>query len=128
MTAVNIPAMPPRVQAIMKRVCEHYRISLADLLGKGATQREARPRFVVAHLLRTGHRIAGAPPSLPQIGRWMNRDHTSVHNMLVRFEELRDELDWREDVTWADPAEKAPIRPPAGHRLQMRQDMAEAMA
>lgn len=127
MTPVTIPAMPARVRAIMDRVCAHYGIGINDLLHHGRTQATCRARFVVAHLIRTGVNEAGASPSLPQIGLWMNRDHTSILNMLRRYDELRDEIDWREDFTSAAPAQIAPFtHPPANHRLQMRQDMAEA--
>lgn len=119
MTTATIPTMPPSVADILRQVCRSSAISIEELVGPQRLKAFARARFEAVYRIRNEIKIAGCEPSLPQIGRWLNRDHTSVPNALRRYEELG-----------ARPASR-PARiliDPAPHRHQMMQDLAEASA
>jgi hypothetical protein len=81
------PAMPLvlSVQTIQRAVCEHYGVSLSDLLSSRRTQAVVLPRQVAVWLCRqlTAH-------SLPAIGHHFGgRDHTTMLHAARRIDELR---------------------------------------
>lgn len=125
---VTIPAMPGRVREIMEQVCARNGMRLPDLLGQSRMKTFAHARFEAAAQIHAQIKIGCAPPSLPQIGRWMNRDHTSILNALRRHKELFGESWMPVSSTAAPRALCVRQTPPAKHRLQMLSDLAEAIA
>ncbi|WP_226552963.1 helix-turn-helix domain-containing protein [Celeribacter naphthalenivorans] len=67
-TAINTAS------AIATRVAEKYGITLGDLRGPERTRNIAHPRQEAMAAIRA----ARPDMSLPQIGRFFNRDHTTV--------------------------------------------------
>lgn len=74
------------IEEIQKKVAEHYRIRLADLLSPRRARPVARPRQVAMYLAKvlTTH-------SLPEIGRkFSGRDHTTIIHGIRKIEALMD--------------------------------------
>lgn len=66
------PAKPPTMRARLDDVCARYHVGQATILSRTRYQTFVRPRQELMWLLRQdGY-------SLPQIGQFMNRHHTSV--------------------------------------------------
>lgn len=73
------------VEEIQKRVCDHYRLKLADMSSKRRDRIIARPRQVAMYLSKYL-----TPRSLPEIGqRFGGRDHTTVIHAIRQVEKLR---------------------------------------
>jgi chromosomal replication initiator protein len=73
------------IEEIQKRVAEHYRLRMADMLSARRARAVARPRQVAMYLAKQL-----TPRSLPEIGRkFGGRDHTTVMHAIRRIEELR---------------------------------------
>jgi chromosomal replication initiator protein len=73
------------IDDIQRRVAEHYRLKLGDLLSPRRAREVARPRQVAMYLAKQL-----TPRSLPEIGRrFGGRDHTTVMHAVKRIEELR---------------------------------------
>jgi chromosomal replication initiator protein len=73
------------IDDIQRKVAEHYRLRLTDLLSARRAREVARPRQVAMYLAK---RLT--PRSLPEIGRrFGGRDHTTVMHAVKRIEELR---------------------------------------
>ncbi len=69
---------------IIKKVCEHYNIRQADLLGPSRARNNARPRQMAMYLCKTL-----TTRSLPEIGRKLGRrDHTTILHGVRKIEEL----------------------------------------
>ena len=69
---------------IIKKVCEHYHIRQADLLGPSRARNNARPRQMAMYLCKTL-----TTRSLPEIGRKLGRrDHTTILHGVRKIEEL----------------------------------------
>ena len=64
---------PIDVPMIRELACEHYSVSLQELDSKRRMRRVARPRQVAMFLAKRWTSL-----SLPEIGRWFDRDHTTV--------------------------------------------------
>jgi hypothetical protein len=89
------PAVPPAlsVRTIQRAVCEHYGVSLLDLLSSRRTKAVVLPRWVAVWLSR---RLTAY--SLPAIGQHFgHRDHATILHSVRRIDELRQ----------ADPAMQA---------------------
>ena len=72
------------IDAIQRKVAEHYELRLSDLLGPRRTRSIARPRQMAMYLAK---RLTNR--SLPEIGRHFGRrDHTTVMHGVRRIEEL----------------------------------------
>ena len=72
--------IPPRAAAILAQVAANWHVSTSDLLGRDRRRFAVRPRqeaWARLYALRTG-RTSDATYSLPQIGGWFDRDHTTV--------------------------------------------------
>lgn len=67
-------SLPPRVWAILSEVAIERQVSVDEILGRSATQRVSSARGDAAYRLRS----LTPRPSLPRIGRWLGRDHSSV--------------------------------------------------
>jgi hypothetical protein len=81
------PAVPPMlgIRTIQRVVCEHYGVSLVDLLSSRRTKAIVLPRQVAVWLCR---RLT--PHSLPAIGpHFGGRDHTTMLHNARRIDELR---------------------------------------
>lgn len=73
------------IDDIQRRVAEHYRLKLHDLVSPRRARAVARPRQVAMYLAKQL-----TPRSLPEIGRrFGGRDHTTVMHAVRRIEELR---------------------------------------
>lgn len=73
------------IDEIQRKVAEHYRLKLSDLLSARRAREVARPRQVAMYLAKKL-----TPRSLPEIGRrFGGRDHTTVMHAVKRIEELR---------------------------------------
>jgi chromosomal replication initiator protein len=73
------------IDDIQRKVAEHYRLKLSDLLCARRAREVARPRQVAMYLAKKL-----TPRSLPEIGRrFGGRDHTTVMHAVKRIEELR---------------------------------------
>jgi len=73
------------IDEIQRKVAEHYRLKMADLLSARRAREVARPRQVAMYLAKKL-----TPRSLPEIGRrFGGRDHTTVMHAVKRIEELR---------------------------------------
>ena len=97
----------PSIASIEKAVCAQMNVTPAELRSKDRSRRVARPRQVVMFLAREI-----TSNSLPQIGKYFGRDHTTVlhgHRTIqqicaksIRFSNRVDEIrncvipqDWR---------------------------------
>jgi chromosomal replication initiator protein len=73
------------IDEIQRKVAEHYRLKLPDLLSARRAREVARPRQVAMYLAK---KLTAR--SLPEIGRrFGGRDHTTVMHAVKRIEELR---------------------------------------
>lgn len=73
------------IDEIQRKVAEHYKLRLADLLSASRARDVARPRQVAMYLAKKL-----TPRSLPEIGRrFGGRDHTTVMHAVKRIEALR---------------------------------------
>ncbi|GGI75812.1 chromosomal replication initiator protein DnaA [Polymorphobacter multimanifer] len=73
------------IDDIQRKVAEHYKLKMADLLSARRAREVARPRQVAMYLAKKL-----TPRSLPEIGRrFGGRDHTTVMHAVKRIEELR---------------------------------------
>ncbi|MFQ3667133.1 MAG: chromosomal replication initiator protein DnaA [Sphingomonadaceae bacterium] len=73
------------IDDIQRRVAEHYRLKLNDLVSPRRAREVARPRQVAMYLAKQL-----TPRSLPEIGRrFGGRDHTTVMHAVKRIETLR---------------------------------------
>jgi chromosomal replication initiator protein len=73
------------IDEIQRKVAEHYKLRLSDLLSARRSVDVARPRQVAMYLAKQF-----TPRSLPEIGRkFGGRDHTTVMHAVKRIEELR---------------------------------------
>ena len=73
------------IDDIQRKVAEHYRLKMSDLLCARRAREVARPRQVAMYLAKKL-----TPRSLPEIGRrFGGRDHTTVMHAVKRIEALR---------------------------------------
>ena len=73
------------IDDIQRKVAEHYRLKMTDLLSPRRAREVARPRQVAMYLAK---KLTAR--SLPEIGRrFGGRDHTTVMHAVKRIEELR---------------------------------------
>ena len=78
---------PARLATIAERVCEKTGISHRAFLSHNRSQRYARPRHLFAWLARET-----TNQSYPQIGRALQRDHTTIINSHRRAVALREHV------------------------------------
>ena len=81
-----VPPMPPVARDILEAVARANGLTAADLVGRSTRRAVAAPRAEVILRMRNEVTVLGRPPSLPQIGRWMNRDHTTVLYAIAKLE------------------------------------------
>ncbi len=73
------------IDDIQRKVAEHYKLKMSDLLSARRAREVARPRQVAMYLAKKL-----TPRSLPEIGRrFGGRDHTTVMHAVKRIESLR---------------------------------------
>ena len=87
---------PVTIDEIQNKVCAHYAVKHADLLGQSRARLIARPRQIAMYLCKTL-----TTKSLPDIGRaFGDRDHTTVLHAVRKIEELlRFEPEFARDIT-----------------------------
>lgn len=71
-------SMPDSVWEIILQTCKDFEVPPIQLFSPLQTKAVARTRAEAMRRVREIVRIAQMKPSYPQIGRWFNRDHTSV--------------------------------------------------
>lgn len=74
-----------RIRAIQRSVCQHYGVTLTDMLSQRRDAAVMRPRQIAVWLCKklTGH-------SLPMIGRHFGRrDHTTILHSVRKIEDKR---------------------------------------
>lgn len=83
-----------RARAILCRVAQHYQVKTADIRSKNRHQTLVTIRWVAMWLM---YRAGG---STPQIGRWLDRDHTTVmsglrqiRDMAAKYPDVRETLE-----------------------------------
>ena len=74
----------PSVEAIMRAACAHFGVTLLDMQSHRRSKHINRPRQIAAYL---ANQLTSQ--SLPQIGRRMERDHTTIVHSIRRIETLR---------------------------------------
>lgn len=77
----SLPREPKRRVALI--VVEHYKVGWPDLCGPLRIGHIVRPRQVFCYIC---HRVCRE--SLPRIGRFISRDHSTVINGVLRIEQL----------------------------------------
>lgn len=96
--------MKLRLTDIQMAVCRHFGITSDDLLGDGRERKFAEPRQICFYLARRLTTLSAA-----QIGRRMNRDHSTVlYGIMItakRYEE--QSYFWRNiNKLWLDLTER----------------------
>lgn len=82
----DIPT-PTAVREVLDAVVEVFGISLADLKGRGKAREYVLARAVAVRLIRDRVWEDGAPRhSLPMIGRYLGRDHSTICHALDNFD------------------------------------------
>lgn len=85
---------PIKSAATLEIVAEWFDISIKDILGPRRTRNLVNARSVVAFILRNYTSM-----SLPEIGEFLDRDHSSVIAAVKRIDTLvAKEVSWRVDV------------------------------
>ena len=77
-TPIGCGQIPPRVVQIIRDVARDHGIEPHRILEDERTRKIATARWEAMQLVRSLELANGKPPSFTQIGRWFNRDHTSV--------------------------------------------------
>ena len=95
-TRPNTPPRGPAMRSVLEAVARAFGVAPDQILGPGQARAAVRPRQITMHLVR--ELCAGA--SLPAIGHFLSRDHTTVlygcrcaEALLARdvaYRELRD--------------------------------------
>lgn len=80
---VEAALQTPTINAVQRKVCEFYRISIIDMMSHRQTTDVTFPRQVAMYLCR---RITDK--GYPQIGRKFKRDHTTVLHAVRKIEGL----------------------------------------
>jgi len=80
--------MPPSARRILDSVAAKHGLTVEDLVGSSARKAATRARWEAMARLRDEVRINGLEPSLPQVGTWVRRDHTTVLHGLMRQAQL----------------------------------------
>ena len=77
--------MPQRVRAIVESVAAEHRLRPEDLIGPSRRKIHIEPRWRCWAIIRSTPGPSGQVPSLPLIGAWFGRDHTSIIHGLRRL-------------------------------------------
>jgi chromosomal replication initiator protein len=95
--AANSPRHQPEPRRIIQEVARHYRVTEAELLGKGRTKKVALARQVAMYLLHTDLEMA---MSATDVGRLLGgRDHSTViHGAGKISGEINEDSRLRQDV------------------------------
>lgn len=90
---VEIAALLPRgcrvIDAIIDASALAFGLSSLDLLGRSRCKSVAEARMVACFVARRCTRM-----SFPQIGKAINRDHTTVMSACARVERMRERDEW----------------------------------
>lgn len=82
------PGFKARSEIIVDVVCTHFDIHKRDIRGPSRLKRFAHPRQICMYLMRVILRL-----SFPQIGKFMNRDHsTAIHGVRKMLPLVDDEI------------------------------------
>jgi chromosomal replication initiator protein len=93
-------ALPPRILAVVREVADVRGVTMAEILGDRRHAQVARARMEAMARCRA----LDPAPSLPRIGVWFGRDHTTVlHACRVMAETVREAA----DLAGARAAERA---------------------
>jgi chromosomal replication initiation ATPase DnaA len=70
--------IPSRVAHIIFETAQEHRQAVCDVLGDTRIRAVYYARSEAMRRVRNMTTLCGRRPSLPQIGKWFDRDHTSV--------------------------------------------------
>lgn len=84
--ALSMFKVDPTLRSLKQAVCAVYGLTEEQLLGPGRTKVYVQARRHFAHEARK------LGKSLPQIGRFLNRDHTTIMNLLGGWEFEKERL------------------------------------
>lgn len=76
----------PKLDDILEKVSSMSQISIEDIAGKSRQFKFLLPRYAFCHI---GHKVYGY--SQKQVGRMVNRDHTTVINACEEFKNMREQ-------------------------------------
>lgn len=93
---VDKQELPGRVSAILHSVARAHALTLWDLTGRSRAPVVVAARREAAHQLREMNWLGHRPP-VAVIGKWLNRDHTTVVYMLQRRAKLNPP---QSDAAW----------------------------
>ena len=79
------PAYPQRIREILAEVAYKHGLTVGEVVGPRRLRKHALARFEAAWRMRQPTDY-GHVASFPQIGRWLDRDHTSIMHMVRRHE------------------------------------------
>ena len=86
-------SLPPRIAGIIAQVAVEHGVSVKDILGPSRVRKITRARQEAMRTVRSLERDDGTVPSLPQIGRWFGRDHSTVSHACQGLVPLQTELE-----------------------------------
>ena len=75
---MNDVPIPPRVRHVIHAVAEHHGVSVDDLMGRSTKRVFSDPRRDAMRACRRLLFPSGRPPSFQLIGRWFDRDHSTI--------------------------------------------------
>lgn len=75
---MDIAHIPPRVAAVIRWVAFEHQLPVEALLGRSQVMGIADARRMAIRGVRCMTMADGKPPSLPRIGRWFGRHHTTI--------------------------------------------------
>lgn len=84
---VRIPGSRPTMRQLAQQVADEHGLTLDDLTGPSRTDTIVRARQEAMAVIRANTRF-----SFPQIGRFFNRDHTTVIYSVRAYEARQDRV------------------------------------
>lgn len=87
-TVSTIHSLPTRVRAVVVEEAALASVTPERLLSAHADRHTAHARFMAWYRIRQMIAADGKPFSLPRIGAWFGKDHTSVRHGIIRAEQI----------------------------------------
>ena len=84
-------SVPPSVAEIMQQSARWHGVTVANILGPSRTRHVVAARRMAMARTRNSVRIKGKPASGTLIGRWFQRDHSTVWHACDVFARLEAE-------------------------------------
>lgn len=84
--------LPARIVHIIREVAVEFDLAPGDIVGDCTRRHITRARHEAMQRARRLEYIDGSRPSFSQIGRWFNRDHTTVMHACRGMEPAQGDL------------------------------------